>query len=259
MCWSTQLVLTGRFELWPLGAFIFFGTLCLYALHRLVGLSRAEGFKDQGRYFVIERFRSHISLYALLAGLATIWFAWQLPWRVWWWLLIPAIISLAYVFPIFSRRRRLRDFHYIKIFFIALAWSWITVWIPAVHIGRTHNLPVYLLLLERFFFITAIGIPFDIRDLEIDRANGVKTIPTWLGITHSKWLAVGMLLSSGLCAAGNYRLDAYAQGAFLGLMISLILTAFIISFAGPRRHDYYFSGLVDGAIVMQFFCVWAGM
>ena len=79
MVWSTQLVLTGRFQLHPLGAFVFFATLLLYALHRLVGLSRAEGFKDKGRYFVIERFQTHIGLYALLAGLATLWFATDTP------------------------------------------------------------------------------------------------------------------------------------------------------------------------------------
>ncbi|MFK7983432.1 MAG: hypothetical protein AB8G86_25850, partial [Saprospiraceae bacterium] len=75
-----------------MAAFIFFSTLLLYALHRLVGLSKADGFKEKGRYFVIERFRSHIGFYALLSGLATIWFAWQLSWSVWWWMLPGAIL-----------------------------------------------------------------------------------------------------------------------------------------------------------------------
>lgn len=258
MCWHTQLVLSGDFSLQPLGAFVFFSTLFLYALHRLVGLNRAEGFKDKGRYFVIERFQSHIGLYALLSGLATIWFAWQLPWKVWWSIAPVGLVSLGYVLPIFGRGRRLRDFHYIKIFLIACCWSWITVFIPALEKGLQYNIPLLFLFLERLFFIFAITLPFDIRDLEIDRANNVKTIPAALGIKRSKLLGLSTLILSAVFALFSYRLNAYSTGGFGGLIASLIVTAVLVAFTEPERHDYFFSGWVDGMMILQFLLVWMG-
>lgn len=259
MCWYSQLVLAGKFKVEPLAAFIFCATLLLYALHRLVGLNKAKGFKDKGRYLVIERYRSHIGVYAIIAGLATCWFAWQLLWRVWWCMLPVVGISLAYVLPIFSRGRRLRDFPYIKIFLIAFSWSWITVLIPAVEFGLYYNIPLYLLFLERFFFIFAITIPFDIRDLEIDRFNGVRTLPAVLGIHKAKLLALSALTVSILPAAMNYRLDTYSNGSFIGLLFSLVVTGTVIWLATPNRHDYYFSGLLDGMMILQFAGVWVGL
>ena len=45
MCWQTQFILTGKTELnWLLGL-IFFATLFLYALHRIIGISKVhEGY-----------------------------------------------------------------------------------------------------------------------------------------------------------------------------------------------------------------------
>lgn len=258
MCWCTQLLLTGKFYLHPLGAFVFFATLLLYALHRLVGLSRADGFKDKGRYFVIERFQTHIGLYALLSGLGTFWFAWQLPWKVWWSLVPVALISMGYVLPIFGQGRRLRDFHYIKIFLIAVSWSWITVFIPALELGLQNNIPLQSLFLERLFFIFAITIPFDIRDLEIDRANGVKTVPAVLGIKRSKILAVLALFISAGFATFTYRLNAYSLGGYGGMIGSLLLTGLVVVLTKPERHDYFFSGVVDGMMILQFVLIWLG-
>lgn len=259
MCFQTQLLLTSRIKLVPLGAFILFATLFLYALHRLVGLRKAGDFKTIGRYFVIERFRSHISFYALLAGLATFWYAWQLPWAVWWWMWPGVLVSLAYVLPVFGRSRRLRDFPYIKIFLISPAWSWITVLLPAVELNLLQNVPLFFIFLERLFFIFAISFPFDIRDLEIDRSHSVKTIPALLGLRKSKILAMVSLFLSAFFGWMAFRLDIYSLGGFGGLLSSLFLTAIVIAFTHPQRHDYYFTGLVDGMMVVQFVAIWLGM
>lgn len=258
LCWHTQLVLTGTFYPKPFAAFVFFATLLLYALHRLVGLSKAEGFRDKGRYLVIERFRTHIILYAFLSGMATIWFAWQLSWGVWWSLLPFGLISLGYVFPIFGRGKRLRDFHYIKFFLIGISWSWITVLLPALELDLAYNIPLVFLFLERLFFIFAITLPFDIRDLAIDRANDVKTIPSVLGIRRSKLLALVALLISTAFGALVFRLDAYSTGGFAGFVLSQIATGALVATTEPERHDYFFSGLLDGTMILQFLLVWLG-
>ncbi|MCB0634477.1 MAG: UbiA family prenyltransferase [Saprospiraceae bacterium] len=256
MCWQTQWMLSGSFTWAPLAAFILFATLLLYALHRLVGLSRAEGFKDKGRYFVIEHFQLHIGLYAVLAGLAALWYAWQLSWQVWWWMLPGMVLSAGYVLPIFGKGKRLRDFHYIKIFLIALAWSWITVVVPAVDLGLHRNIPLAFLFLERVCFVFAITLPFDIRDLEIDRANGVMTLPAMLGVVRTRQLAYLLLGLSAALGWMAFDLNAYNTGSFTGLIISLLISAVVIGGTRAGRHDYFFTGLVDGLMVVQFLLVW---
>jgi 4-hydroxybenzoate polyprenyltransferase len=256
MCWQTQLLLSGKISWAPLPAFVFCATLLLYALHRLVGLSRAAGFKEKGRYFIIEHFRLHIGLYAALAGLAALWFAWQLSWRVWWWMLPGMLLSAAYVLPVFGKGKRLRDVHYIKIFMIAVAWSWLTVVVPAVDMELFRNVPMAFLFLERVSFIFAITLPFDIRDLEIDRANGVKTLPAILGITKSKRLAWLLLAVSGAFGWLAFHLNAYSTGSFIGLAVSLLISALVIGKTHADRHDYFFTGLVDGLMVVQFLLIW---
>lgn len=256
MCWQTQLILRGSLSWAPLPAFILAATLLLYALHRLVGLSRAEGFKDKGRYFVIESFRSHIGLYAVLAGLAALWYAWQLSWRVWWWMLPALILSASYVLPVFGKGRRLRDIHYVKIFLIAMAWAWLTVIVPAVEMGLYRNIPLMMLFGERLFFVFAITLPFDIRDLNIDRANGVKTLPAMLGVRKTKQLAYVLLALSAAFGWMVFHLNAYNTTTFIGLLLSLFISGWVIGNTRADRHDYFFTGLVDGLMIVQFLLIW---
>ena len=69
MCLQTQFILTQKIELnWLLGL-VFFATLFVYALHRIIGISKVNEFLELERYAVIEKFKHHISFYALIAGL----------------------------------------------------------------------------------------------------------------------------------------------------------------------------------------------
>src|SRR5690606_38603114 len=44
-------------------------------------------------------------------------------------LLLPAVLALLYVFPIYNGKR-LKDYPFIKIIAIVIAWTTITYWIP---------------------------------------------------------------------------------------------------------------------------------
>ncbi len=251
MAAQTQLLLRGQAEPTPLLGFIFFATLFLYAVHRVVGLKRSQPFQQSGRYQVIARFRSHIAFYALIAGLCAGMFFLQLPGRVIWSTIIPCLLALGYVVPVW-KGKRLRDVHFIKIFLIAIAWSWITVWLPALEMGMDYAFPVYLILLERACFVFAITIPFDIRDLEIDAYNRVKTLPAQLGVRRSQQTAALSLLLMCLLAAVNYYLDVYTLGQLVALVTSAFVAVLMIYGADRIKHDYYFTGAVDGLMVLQF-------
>lgn len=255
MVWQSEFLLFGRLGWTPYAGFVFFATLFLYAVHRLVGLSRVQPFRSTGRYRVIARFRRPIALCALLAAGAGSWYYFKLPFATQWQLLFPCLLSLAYVLPVFEGKRRLRDLHYLKIFLIAIAWAWITVLLPAANRAWALNVPALLMALERAFFIFSITLPFDIRDLEVDAHTGVRTLPGRLGPFRTRLLAAAALASMLLCSWLNYRLDVYQGSTLAALCGSAVLSYALIHFADRVEHDYYFSGALDGMMLLQFLMV----
>lgn len=255
MAAQTQYLLAAAVYPTPLLGFILFATLFLYAAHRIVGLKRSAPFLQSGRYQVIGRFRSHIVFYALTAALCAGLFYLQLPYRLMLAAIAPCLLALGYVMPLW-KGKRLRDLHYIKIFLIAITWSWITVILPALELGMAYAFPLYIMLLERILFVFAITIPFDIRDLEVDAYNQVKTLPAALGVPKSQRLAVLALLLMSLLAGLNYYLDVYLLPQLIALVSTAFIAVLLIYLSGRTRHDYFFTGLVDGLMVLQFLLVY---
>ena len=106
-------------------------------------------------------------------------------------------VSVIYGLPIYkngSHLFRLRDVPGLKIFLIAFVWSYVTEGLPALINGE----PIYYLaLFERFLFIFAITIPFDIRDVNYD-ASHLATIPQYFGINTAKCMALFAIFTSEL-------------------------------------------------------------
>ena len=252
---QTQYLLTGNIYWSTFAAFLFTSTLFLYAIHRIVGLEKVSAFQDQGRYLVISTFKNHIILYALVSVLFAAYLYWQLPMALKIGVIIPGLISMAYVVPFLASKKRLRDLNYIKIFMIVISWAWVTVVLPARELDMALMVPVFSMTLERAFFVFAITIPFDIRDLQIDTNTKVRTIPSRLGIKNSIRLALLFLLLSFLFVWFNYQINVYNQGVFIAFLISIFSTAALIWFSPKQKHDYYFTGLLDGTMILQFVLV----
>lgn len=256
MCAQTDWLLFGRLRWQPLWGFVFFGTMFVYSLHRLFSIRRVGEHDRSGRFATIGRFRRSIWAGVLISTLAGGWFFLQLSPAVQWSLVVPCLLSLGYVLPVVKGRRRLRDLHFLKIFLLALTWSWITAALPAVDRHWLLTAPALLLCLERALFIFALSLPFDIRDLPLDEFAQVKTLPSQLGAGKTKILAaVTLLLMLGFSYL-NFRLDVYRMGTLLALVLSALYSYLLIVFSDRVRHDYYFSGLLDGAMILQFALVW---
>lgn len=249
---QTQLLLTGRFTLSPVVQLVFCATLVIYALHRLVGLFKVKDFIGEGRYFVINKFQSHIWIYAVIGVLYGAYCFFQVNNTIKLLLVLPAFFSLGYVLPIFGKQKnlRLRDFGGLKIFLVAFVWAYVTVLLPALEIG-IWNTSIGWMFLERAFFVFAITLPFDIRDLKVDGHNDVQTIPAKIGIRTTVQLAHGLLV---LVLAISFLL--YAFPVFIAMCVSTLSTAVFIRLSPSQQHDYFFSALLDGTILIQFLLVW---
>jgi 4-hydroxybenzoate polyprenyltransferase len=230
-------------------AFVFFATLLMYSVHRIVGLDKMESFKDKGRYSVIFVYKQHIIIYAFLAGIACIFFYLNFESRIQVLLIGAILLSIAYVLPMFGEKR-LRDLNNIKIFIIALSWAYVVVSIPLEYMGingfETHT----FLFIEKAAFIFGLTIPFDIRDLEYDRFSQVETLPQKMGIEKSIYLAIGFIILALGMAVFLYLIDIYSLAIFFGIILVYIITIALIWNSKSKSSDYYYSGILDGMIIL---------
>lgn len=246
---QTRFLLSGEWSWSPLDGFVAAGTLTIYALHRLVAMY-LSGVSQGSRFLIMEHYRWHIIAYAGIAAVITAYFYFQLSFELQLSLLVPNLIALAYILPLLNGRR-LRDLPYVKIFLIALAWAWITVVAPAQSLHITLDDNLLAMAGERAFFIFAITIPFDIRDLALDQGAQVDTLPGIWGIVKAKKVALAALFIMLIFVGYNYGQGTYTIENALALLLSIAISALLIFGSNPRRHDYYYTGLLDGTMIMQ--------
>ncbi|MCX6148649.1 MAG: UbiA family prenyltransferase [Candidatus Kapabacteria bacterium] len=176
-------------------------------------------------------------------------------------ILIPlSIVTLFYSFPFLKYNSnlifKLREIPYLKIFIISLIWSIVTVVIPVIR-AETHieASKIMLIMIERFLFIFAITIPFDIRDIETDKKAGMRTIPILLNekksITISN-LVIGVFLIITTIHFIEYKI----LSLFIALVISGLSTLYILNSTKIKQLKYYHFGILDGTMILQFILIY---
>lgn len=225
--------------------FISLATMSVYSVHRLIGMDKVKAFADQGRYKVIRKFKNHILVYFLLSTLASLYFLYQLDYNTLLSFIIPFFLTALYVIPVFKKGKRLRDLAFIKIFIIAFVWAWMTWIIPA---EIDWNTIVLFLFIERILFFIAITIPFDIRDLEVDKTVDVKTLVHVMKLKGSKYVAISLLAISFFIISYLLFQNLIANAYWIALSISYLIAGILIWYSNQKKGDWYYSGLIDGLI-----------
>ncbi len=160
-----------------------------------------------------------------------------------------ALISFAYVLPVLTQKRRLRDLNFIKIVLIAMTWAYVAS-IPLVYYELPFNI-VLISFLEKAIFILLITLPFDIRDIRIDRIANLKTLPIVIGVSKTYKLCY-LLLIIGMTLF--YLLDGLILTSPVFVISGLIIytaTFFAIEISKNKIKDIYYSGFLDGTLVLR--------
>jgi len=82
------------------------------------------------------------------------------------------------------------------------------------------------------------SVIWDVRDIEGDRAVGVRTLPNTLPLWATRLVCWGMLI-----AAGWVRFEAVPVAQF-PVLIGLSTNALVVLFMHPRRHRYFFHAYI---------------
>jgi 4-hydroxybenzoate polyprenyltransferase len=105
------------------------------------------------------------------------------------------------------------------------------------------------LLLDRFLFVLAITIPFDIRDLKFDK-NEIKTIPMVFGIRGAKKIAFACLFLSVVAVMYQYLFLDLSYYFFVSHALTCAIAFLFVKYSETSNKDFYFSFFVEGLSIM---------
>jgi 4-hydroxybenzoate polyprenyltransferase len=117
-----------------------------------------------------------------------------------------------------------------------------------------------ILGVERFLFLFAITIPFDIRDMKADHATGLKTIPLQIGEAKSVQLSILILVVFLVGTVGRYFF-LQQWGIASAYAISGLTTLVFLTNDRIRKWSLYHYGALDGTLLLQgilmiiFYCL----
>jgi hypothetical protein len=147
------------------------------------------------------------------------------------------IVVLGLLYNSFFLDVYIRKIPLLKVFYVGLVWALVNCWLTLPEF----SFPIFLI---SFFFITALVLPFDIRDMGSDT---VQTFPKLIGVQNTKYIAYILVFISMLLAA-FYLKPVYDIAFFLSGIITFIL----IYFSENKRDDTYFSFWVETCSALPF-------
>jgi 4-hydroxybenzoate polyprenyltransferase len=157
-------------------------------------------------------------------------------------------LSLAYFTPFVKLRKNA----FFKLLTLVIVWTVATAVVPILLAQQSLlNTKNGLHLLIRFCFMTAICIPFDIRDLKIDEADHISTLPRILGENRTRRLAFTFMIAYiGSIVLAHY-LNYLPVTVFMMLLLSAILNTLLVVMSSSKRSEYFFTAGIDGTMILQ--------
>ena len=232
-----------------ISAFIFFSTLFAYTYMR------------QCQYFILNKSNfffglssSLLTKFILVISFCVIFFL-VLTLDFKFLKLVSPVILICVLYPITFQFKNLvfniRSIPYLKIFLIALVWSYMTILVPVLYFSYEINYFVADFFFQRFLFILAIAIPFDIRDISSDN---IKTIPNTFGIYHAKMLGFFCLLIVDLLLIIDLINQVITINQFIALFLTIELTSVVLYLSHEKKSFFFYGIIVEGlSIIMCLF------
>jgi len=173
-------------------------------------------------------------------------------------ILLAVLTSFYFLLP---AKYSIRNLTYFKPVFIALIWSLMTVKLPIERsqgeLMLVGEIEMILMTLERFFFIFALAIAYDIVDLKHDIVTGLETIPGKHGMAFSMVLVILSLGLGASAAVVSFTFTFYSSAALTALLISFSSSGFILMFIVNRIRFQYQKIFIDSLMIFQFILVYA--
>jgi 4-hydroxybenzoate polyprenyltransferase len=247
-CLETSIMLNVPFNNFGFYAFVFGATIVQYNLHYIV---KKVAVKDSARLAWSQR-NKNIHLVLLIAGCILIiysLFGFHLVHFII--LFILGCISFLYSFPFipFAQKKRIKDYGFLKIITLSLLWTLVTVWFPVS--GHQYDAGLFVFIfMKRLVFMFILCLLFDMRDIEVDRSENIRTLAVALGRKRSYILSYIVLLVFVLLAVAQYIYLPQIQ-FLIPMLISAVATLATIEMTKKINSDYVYLAGIDGMMLLQ--------
>lgn len=151
-------------------------------------------------------------------------------------------ISFFYVTSFSFLKIPVRSIPYSKGALIALCWTCACVLFPFVNAQKPVDV---LFCFSHFCFFLTLTIPFDIRDIDIDR-HKITTIAVKTGVLYSKMTAIALLLFFFFWRI-SFKPEFLEKPLFLVTIAYLLTLLLLVRQKSPR---ILFDFLLDGSILL---------
>jgi len=251
---ETQVQLGMKPHWQPYLLFIFFAVLFEYNIHRLLpAMVNREGLTPD-KHSSEDKNRKEIFILVFASGLGFLTSAFFLKVKTLFVFAPIGFLTIIYSILIFGNKDKLlliRRIPFLKIILISFVWSVSTTVLPVIQsLEKFDRIHTALIIVERFCFIFALAIPFDIRDMETDRRARLKTVPLMLNENKAFTLSYLSLLAFFLISSFHYSIrNEWFIIAAMG--ISASSTFWLIHQKNFRKLRYYYDAILDGTMVLQ--------
>jgi hypothetical protein len=158
------------------------------------------------------------------------------------------LLSIAYFIPFIKLRKNA----WFKLLTLTAVWTMTTAVVPILlsnsDVFSKNNL---LHIFVRFSFMLAICIPFDIRDLRIDEADTISTLPRLLGENKTRRLAFICMVIYCLLIVLEFEWMILSTKVFILLILSALINGILVVMSNSKRSEYFYVAVLDGTMVLQ--------
>lgn len=246
MVYQTALLFNLQFPV-ELYAFVFSGSVCSYNFHWYLTPPQIDQTSVKLNWNLSNR-RVHLTLFILalvIAGICSF-----LLFEHWLWLGITALLTFLYSAPKINHPLTvwLRRIAVGKTIFLAFAWMHVTTLLPLLVVNGLSAEQIYFSV-NRFFFIYAICIVFDRRDVEQDRQAGIKSLITALSLKNVDrlfWASLAMVLLSATALHTWFSLTQLVI-----ILIPALLMGLLYERSKNTHSDYFYYFLLDGLMALS--------
>lgn len=147
------------------------------------------------------------------------------------------IVVLGLLYNSFFLENYIRKIPFLKVFYVGLVWALVNSWLTLPEFD-------FAIFLISFFFITALVLPFDIRDMKSDT---VMTFPKLIGVQNTKYLAYVLVFIACILASFNLKTEFS-----ISIFATSVVTFILIYFSENSNADSYFSFGVETCSALPF-------
>jgi len=248
MCIETNILLGLPLNNFSFYCFVFGATLAQYNMHYL---AKTIAVKNSQRLAWSQN-KKQLHLVLVIVGMVLILFSF-FSFHLKHFIILACLggISFLYSFPFlpFDKKRRIKDYGFLKIMTITLLWTLVTVWFPVNSMAFDKYL-FFFVFVKRFVFMFILCLLFDIRDIDIDSEEKINTLAVKLGKKKSYLISYLLLIVFIILVFAQY-FYLPQPGFLIAMLISGVATFITVEVSKKNNSDYVFLAGIDGMMLFQ--------